>query len=60
MKRKQVEQDDASRHDNEPSAKKPRSGTKASSKTVEDDQPWKNGTPPVNTNNLGRERLLVE
>ena len=60
MKRKQVEQDAASGQDNEPSAKKPRSGIRASSKTVEDDQPWKNGTTPVNKKCSGRKSLPVE
>lgn len=60
MKRKQVEQDAANGYDNEPSAKKPRSGTRASSKTVVDDQPWKKGTAPVNRKSSGRESLPVE
>jgi origin recognition complex subunit 2 len=60
MKRKQLEEDGENGHDNELSAKKTRSGARASSNPVDDDQPRENGTTPIKRNSSRQERVPVE
>jgi origin recognition complex subunit 2 len=60
MKRKQVEEDLANGHDQEPSPKKSPAGARAAEQTVEDDQPPQNGSTPIKRRHLWQESVLVE
>jgi origin recognition complex subunit 2 len=60
MKRKQVEEDPANGHDQEPSAKKSPAGARAAEQTVDDDQPPQNGSTPIKRKYLWRESVPVE